>query len=40
MLPRVRITLSGHDGADARRYHVDDVLEALALLREAQEGQP
>ncbi len=33
LLPGTRVTLSGQDGADARRYHIEQVREALAQLR-------
>lgn len=38
-LPGFRVTLSGRDGDDARRYHVEAVREAVAKLRKVQEGR-
>ena len=35
-----RITLSGSDGEDAKRYQERDVRDALAKVREAQRRQP
>jgi hypothetical protein len=35
-----RITLSGSDGDDAKRYQERDVRDALAKLREARRRQP
>jgi hypothetical protein len=37
--PQVRVTISGNDGDDAKRYQEDEVREALALLRTLQEAE-
>jgi predicted RNA binding protein YcfA (HicA-like mRNA interferase family) len=37
--PQVVVSLSGHDGADAKRYQEDEVREALTLLKSLQEAE-
>ena len=40
LVPELSVTLSGHDGDDARHYHVRDVRAFLARLREAKRQRP
>ncbi len=37
--PQVRVTISGHDGDDAKQYQEHEVRAALDLLRRLQEAE-
>jgi predicted RNA binding protein YcfA (HicA-like mRNA interferase family) len=39
-LPGFRVTLSGHDGDDARHYEMEAVREALERLRAVERESP
>jgi predicted RNA binding protein YcfA (HicA-like mRNA interferase family) len=40
LLPAERVTISGNDGDDARRYQDEEVQDVLAKLAEILEEQP
>ena len=37
LVPQVKLTLSGHDGDDAKHYQVREVNDALKSLKEAKD---
>lgn len=39
LIPRVKLTLAGHDGDDAKPYQVRDVNDAIRSLQEAKGEQ-
>lgn len=37
LVPRIKLTLAGHDGDEAKPYQVHDVYDALRSLKEARD---